>query len=84
MRKKIIVKLPEGMNPTRLLTFKEASEMSGVPLSVFYDKKQRLFRGLQVYELELDSKKKKKNARKFVRADEFIRWANTRIKRVDR
>jgi len=71
MRKKILIKLPKGVNPDSLLTFKMASEISGVPVSVFYDAKQRRFRGLQVYKF---------GGRLFVQAEEFVRWANAHIR----
>jgi len=70
MQKKILIKLPEGMNPDSLLTFKAASQISGVPVSMLYEWRRNPGKGMQVYRF---------GRRIFVQAEEFVRWANARI-----
>lgn len=74
MRKKTLIKLPEDVNPNSLLTFKRASEISGIPIRMLYHYRQEPWRGLQVYKF---------GRRVFVQAAEFVRWANANIKSAD-
>jgi hypothetical protein len=74
MRKKTLVKLPEGMNPNSLLTFKKASEISGIPVRMLYHYRQEPWKGMRVYKF---------GRRVFVQADEFVMWVNARIQSAD-
>jgi hypothetical protein len=74
MRKKTLVKLPEGMNPNSLLTFEKASEISGIPIGMLYEWRRQPWRGMQVYKF---------GRRVFVQAEEFVRWVNARIQKTN-
>jgi len=71
MRKKNLIKLPEDVNPHSLLTFKKASEISGIPVGMLYEWRRQPDKGMQVYKF---------GRKVFVQASEFIRWVNARIR----
>jgi len=74
MRRKILIKLPDDVNPNSLLTFNKAANISGIPIRTLYEWRRQPWRGLQVYKL---------GRRVFVQAEEFVRWANMHIKSAD-
>jgi len=74
MRKKNLIKLPEDVNPHSLLTFKKASEISGIPVGMLYEWRRQPRKGMQVYKF---------GRKVFVQAEEFIRWVNARIQSAD-
>ncbi len=74
MRKKILIKLPEDVNPNSLLTFQKASEISGIPVGMLREWRRHPGKGMQVYKF---------GRKVFVQAEEFVRWANANIKRAD-
>ncbi|MFX0194599.1 MAG: hypothetical protein ACFFCW_00630 [Candidatus Hodarchaeota archaeon] len=74
MRKKTLIKLPEDVNPNSLLTFKRASEITGIPIGMLYEWRRQPWKGMQVYKF---------GRKLFVQAEEFIRWVNANIRSAD-
>jgi hypothetical protein len=74
MPRKHVVKLPPDVNHEGLLTFRKASEISGIPLKTLYEWRRQPWRGLRVYRL---------GRKIFVKANEFQTWINVHIRTAD-
>ena len=67
MPRKNLITLPDDVNPGGLITFRKASEISGIPLSTLYEWRRTPGIGLRVYKIR---------KKIFLRCDEFIAWIN--------
>jgi len=75
MRKNLI-KLPDNINPGGLITLKAASQLTGIPITTFYELRKEPGCGLTFYH-------RGKRTRLMLKVDELVRWINMVYVEVD-